>query len=207
MMALHTNKDSAHIMHLIRKNTIGAEIGVWMGNTSTQFLKKGLKKFYMVDPYSVEPYKNSSEMTYQEWLAKYQPITGEIAEAGFQKFYERVWKEIKSRFEHMNEVELCRETSDSFFERYLASKGHGNFEMLDWIYIDGNHSYEQCIKDLKNALNIVKPGGLIIGDDYGWPDAKWQKASVTKAVNEFVLSNDFGMNRQGMTQYVITVEV
>ena len=90
MMALHTNKDSAHIMHLIRKNTIGAEIGVWMGNTSTQFLKKGLKKFYMVDPYSVEPYKNSSEMTYQEWLAKYQPITGEIAEAGFQKFYERV---------------------------------------------------------------------------------------------------------------------
>ena len=79
--------------------------------------------------------------------------------------------------------------------------------MLDWIYIDGNHSYEQCIKDLKNALNIVKPGGLIIGDDYGWPDAKWQKAGVTKAVNEFVLSNDFGMNRQGMTQYVITVEV
>ena len=136
-----------------------------------------------------------------------QPITGEIAEAGFQKFYERVWKEIKSRFEYMNEVELCRETSDSFFERYLASKGHGNFEMLDWIYIDGNHSYEQCIKDLKNALNIVKPGGLIIGDDYGWPDAKWQKAGVTKAVNEFVLSNDFGMNRQGMTQYVITVEV
>jgi len=56
-------------------------------------------------------------------------------------------------------------------------------------------------------LNIVKPGGLIIGDDYGWPDAKWQKAGVTKAVNEFVLSNDFGMNRQGMTQYVITVEV
>ena len=43
--------------------------------------------------------------------------------------------------------------------------------MLDWIYIDGNHSYEQCIKDLKNALNIVKPGVLIIGDDYGWSDA------------------------------------
>ena len=205
-MATHTNKDSALIMHLIRKNTIGAEIGVWMGNTSTQFLKKGLKKFYMVDPYSVQPYKENSEMSYQEYLAKYQPITGEIAEAGFQKFYDRVWNEIKSRFEHMNEVELCRETSDTFFERYLASKGHGNFEMLDWIYIDGDHSYEQCIKDLKNAQNIVKPGGLIIGDDYGWPDAKWQKEGVTKAVNEFVLGNDFGMNRQGMTQYVITVE-
>ena len=160
----------------------------------------------MVDPYSVEPYKENSEMSYQEWLAKYQPITGEFAEAGFKKYYERVWKEIQSRFGSIEEVELCRETSDSFFERYLASKGHGNFEMLDWIYIDGDHSYEACIKDLNNAKEIVKPGGLIIGDDYGWPDAKWQKKGVTKAVNEFLLKTDFGINRHGMTQYAIKVE-
>ena len=89
MMATHTNVDSKNIMHLIKENTIGAEIGVWMGNTSSQFLKKRLKKLYMVDPYSVEPYKENSEMSYQEWLAKYQPITGEIAEAGFKKYYDR----------------------------------------------------------------------------------------------------------------------
>ena len=205
-MATHTNKDSVHIMHLIKKNTIGAEIGVWFGNTSTQFLKKELKKFYMVDPYSVEPYKENSEMSYQEWLAKYQPITGEIAEAGFQKYYERVWNEVKSRFGTFKEVELCRETSDTFFERYLASKGHGNFEMLDWIYVDGDHSYEGCISDLKNAKEIVKPGGLIMGDDFGWPDAKWQKPGVTKAVKEFILDTDFSITRYGMTQYAIKVE-
>ena len=78
--------------------------------------------------------------------------------------------------------------------------------MLDWIYIDGDHSYEACIKDLNNAKEIVKPGGLIIGDDYGWPDAKWQKKGVTKAVNEFLLKTDFGINRHGMTQYAIKVE-
>ncbi len=205
-MATHTNKDSVHIMHLIKKNTIGAEIGVWFGNTSTQFLKKELKKFYMVDPYSVEPYKENSEMSYQEWLAKYQPITGEIAEAGFQKYYDRVWNEVKSRFGTFKEVELCRETSDTFFERYLASKGHGNFEMLDWIYVDGDHSYEGCISDLKNAKEIVKPGGLIMGDDFGWPDAKWQKPGVTKAVKEFMLDTDFSITRYGMTQYAIKVE-
>ncbi len=205
-MATHTNKDSVHIMHLIKKNTIGAEIGVWFGNTSTQFLKKELKKFYMVDPYSVEPYKENSEMSYQEWLAKYQPITGEIAETGFQKYYDRVWNEVKSRFGTFKEVELCRETSDTFFERYLASKGHGNFEMLDWIYVDGDHSYEGCISDLKNAKEIVKPGGLIMGDDFGWPDAKWQKPGVTKAVKEFILDTDFSITRYGMTQYAIKVE-
>ena len=65
MMATHTNTDSKNIMFLIKPATIGAEIGVWMGNTSTQFLKKGLKKLYMIDAYSIEPYKNSSEMSLQ----------------------------------------------------------------------------------------------------------------------------------------------
>ena len=49
MMATHTNKDSVNIMHAIKPDTIGAEIGVWMGNTSTQFIKRRLKKLYMVD--------------------------------------------------------------------------------------------------------------------------------------------------------------
>ena len=204
MMATHTNKDSRHIMHAIKPNTIGAEIGVWMGNTSTQFLKKGLKKFYMVDAYSVQPYKENTEMSYQEYLAKYQPITGEIAEAGFQKFYDRVYKEIQARFSMFAEVEICRMTSDEWFEQYLAAKGHGNDEMLDWIYVDGDHSYEGCLKDLNNAKEVVKPGGLILGDDYGWPDAKWQKKGVTKAVNEFINKNNItNMIRHGMTQYEI----
>ena len=57
MMATHTNKDSRHIMHVIKPDSIGAEIGVWMGNTSTQFLKKGLKKFYMVPQNMNQPCK------------------------------------------------------------------------------------------------------------------------------------------------------
>jgi len=205
MMATHTNVDSKNIMHLIKENTIGAEIGVWMGNTSSQFLKKRLKKLYMVDPYSVEPYKENSEMSYQEWLAKYQPMTGEFSEAGFQKFYEKIWKHMKDKFGSLKEVELRRETSDDFFENYLVSLGHGNSEMLDWIYIDGDHSYEQCLKDLKYSKEIVKPGGYIIRDDYGWPEKKKKKPGVTKAVNEFKSENNFKMLRHGMTQYVIEV--
>ena len=160
----------------------------------------------MVDAYSIEPYKNNSEMTYQEYLAKYQPITGEIAPAGFQVFYDRVYAEVKERFKPYSEVEICRMTSDEWFEQYLSSKGHGNNEMLDWIYIDGDHSYEGCLKDLENALQVVRPGGLIIGDDYGWPDAKWQKPGVTKAVNEFINNNKLtNMLRHGMTQYEIRI--
>ena len=206
MMATHTNKDSVNIMHAIKPNTIGAEIGVWMGNTSTQFLKKNLKKFYMVDAYSVEPYKESSEMSYQEYLAKYQPITGEFSEGGFKKYYDRVYNEVKTRFSTFKEVEICRVTSDVWFEEFMAAKGHGNNEMLDWIYIDGDHSYEGCLRDLENALQVVKPGGLILGDDYGWPNSKWSKPGVTKAVNEFINKNNLTkMLRHGMTQYEIRI--
>ena len=198
-MATHTNKDSHNLMHVIKPNTVGAEIGVWFGNTSTQFLKKGLKKLYMVDPYSVEPYKENSEMTYQEYLAKYQPITGEFAEAGFQKYYDKVYAEINSRFKTFKEVEICRMLSDEWFKKY-------NDVELDWIYIDGDHSYEGCLSDLENGLKVVKSGGLILGDDYGWPNNRWNKPGVTKAVNEFInkhkLTNIF---RHGETQFEIRI--
>lgn len=200
MMATHTNKDSHNLMHVIKPNTVGAEIGVWFGNTSTQFLKKGLKKLYMVDPYSVEPYKENSERTYQEYLAKYQPITGEFAEAGFQKYYDKVYAEINSRFRTFKEVEICRMLSDEWFKKYNDVK-------LDWIYIDGDHSYEGCLSDLENGLKAVKSDGLILGDDYGWPNSKWNKPGVTKAVNEFINTNNLTNNmfRHGETQFEIRV--
>ena len=201
MMATHTNKDSRHVMHAIRPNTIGAEIGVWMGNTSTQFLKKGLKKFYMVDSYSVEPYKENTERSYQEYIAKYQPITGEFSEAGFQRFYDRVYNEVKERFQDP-EVEICRMTSDRWFELFQNNM----LDFLDWIYIDGDHSYEGCLRDLENSLKVVKQGGLILGDDYGWPNAKWSKPGVTKAVDEFINRHKLTkMLRHGETQYEIRI--
>jgi len=199
MMATHTNKDSKNIMHIIQPDTVGAEIGVWFGNTSTLFLKKNLKKLYMVDAYSIEPYKENTEATFQEYLAKYSRITGEIAPTGFQKYYDRVFAEVKSRFRTYKEVEICRMTSDDWFEKY------GDVE-LDWIYIDGDHSYEGCFKDLENSLKIVKPGGIILGDDYGWPNAKWSKPGVTKAVDEFINKHDLTkMLKHGETQYEIRI--
>ena len=199
MMATHTNKDSQNIMHLIKPDTVGAEIGVWFGNTSTQFVKKSLKKLFMVESYSVEPYKENSEMSFQEYLAKYSKVTGEIAPAGFAKYYDRVYAEVKSRFRTFKEVEICRMSSDEWFEKY-------NDVELDWIYVDGDHSYEGCLRDLENSIKVVKPGGLILGDDYGWPNAKWQKPGVTKAVNEFINKHELKqMFKHGQTQYEIRI--
>ena len=190
MMATHTNKDSAHIMHLIKKNTIGAEIGVWFGNTSTQFLKKELKKFYMVDPYSVDPYEYLGKDYMQQFYTKYSKITGEFSKEGFMRYYNGIHKEVCQKVKQYPAAQVCRMTSDEWFAE------HKDIE-LDWIYIDGDHSYEATLKDLNNAFAIVKKGGMILGDDYNL------KPGTTKAVNEFKEKNNLKIFRYGKTQFCI----
>ena len=50
---------------------------------------------------------------------------------------------------------------------------------LDYVYIDGEHSYEAVTRDLASYFPKVRPGGHLIGDDYGW-------TGVGAAVDAFV---------------------
>lgn len=199
MMGTHTNKDAPNILGLIPVNSVGAEIGVWFGNSSQIFLNKGLKELHLVDSWSVEPYKNNSEMPYDQYLAKYQRITGEFSEAGFTRYYEMVYKDVITRFGNDPRVKIHRMTSDEWFEKTDVE--------LDWIYIDGDHSFEGCYRDLNNALKVVKQGGRILGDDYMWPEQAYGKRGVTKAVDKFREENPQlkSMTQYGFTQYVIKV--
>ena len=55
-------------------------------------------------------------------------------------------------------------------------------ESLDFVFIDGDHSYEGCALDIKLWWPKLKPGGLLSGHDY--VDEK--NYGVQRAVNEFV---------------------
>lgn len=61
---------------------------------------------------------------------------------------------------------------------------------FDMIYIDGDHSYEGCRRDLEAAFKKIKYGGWIMGHDY---EMNMKKANtvwefgVKKAVDEFCL--------------------
>lgn len=40
------------------------------------------------------------------------------------------------------------------------------YQKYDFVFIDGDHSYEQCKKDIWNYEGLVKPGGIISGHNY-----------------------------------------
>ncbi|KKC27604.1 class I SAM-dependent methyltransferase [Sphingomonas sp. SRS2] len=50
--------------------------------------------------------------------------------------------------------------SDRFFEPDIIGD-----DRFDLIFIDGLHTFDQTLRDLLNAMNVLKPGGTIVVDD------------------------------------------
>lgn len=50
-------------------------------------------------------------------------------------------------------------------------------EYADFIFIDGNHTYEAVKHDILKAMKYIKPNGIIAGHDYNFE-------GVQKAINE-----------------------
>ena len=63
---------------------------------------------------------------------------------------------------------------------------------FDWIYIDGNHSYEGVKRDISVAKYKVKPDGLLVFNDYTfWSHRELMAYGVMQAVNEFCLEESW----------------
>ena len=53
-------------------------------------------------------------------------------------------------------------TSDEFFERHAAEQLPLG---VDVVFIDGLHTYDQTYRDVRNALKVLRPGGVILVHD------------------------------------------
>lgn len=73
----------------------------------------------------------------------------------------------------------------------MLCKLRENGSSYKFIYIDGDHSYEGCKKDLSIAWDLLEDGGVMFFDDYNdhlRPNPF--KFGVDSAVNEFFLGRD-----------------
>lgn len=58
-------------------------------------------------------------------------------------------------------------TSDTFFNVFTHEP-----DAYDFIYIDGDHTASQTVKDGLNAFQLLKVGGIIAFDDFMWSAGK-----------------------------------
>jgi len=158
-----------HLLEMLPKNSVCAEVGVHRGEFSARVLKiVNPKELHLIDPWKYEP-----SNTYKEALY------GGKTSRGQEEMDER-YHSVRQRFDaeiHSGRIVIHRDFSNNV----LGEFQDGYF---DWVYIDGNHLYEFVRQDLTLSFQKTKPGGYITGDDYqagGW----WQ-GGVKKAVDEFV---------------------
>jgi lipopolysaccharide biosynthesis glycosyltransferase len=147
------------IWHYFPKNSVGMEIGVFMGEFS-EYLYNTLdpKMLYLVDPF--EPNKLMS---------------GDKDGTNFitvHNLREYAAKKIIPKFKYKSNVQII---SDYSFNVLPLIKD----KTLDWVYIDGDHSYQGCLKDLLLARQKVKDNGIIAGHDYH------PEMGVMQAVDKF----------------------
>lgn len=141
------------------------ELGVALGGSfflNTIFLQKNLTKAHCVDSLA---YKDIP------WV---------------QQTYEKINSKVERLKEYFpdKEFQFFNSTTDDFFAH--------NKQTYDCIFIDADHDYEGVMKDYRNSLKFINPGGYLVFHDISndrtgvarcWEEVKQERQSP--AVYEF----------------------
>lgn len=154
--------------------TTGAEIGVAYGGHADYMLSNctGLKKLYCVDPYTPD-YNSTDGYSIPEGLSDY--YAGKFGMDEYEELYLHALHRIK-RFDGRGE--LIRQSSHEGWATVLFDRLRAG-EKLDFIFIDGRHTFGDLMADIELWSQLIRPGGIIAGHDYKHESYP----GVTRAVN------------------------
>jgi len=75
---------------------------------------------------------------------------------------------------------------------------------IDLVFIDADHTYDFVKADTATALKLLRPGGIILWDDYVWDERFPECAGVTRCVNELAQARPIA--RPEGTRFAIYVD-
>ena len=128
------------------------EIGSYIGESTVLFAEH-FKHVLSIDPFLNDYDENDDACKFADF------------EIVYKKFTENISK-------HHNITHIRKLSCDAI--EHIKDK-------VDFVYIDGLHTYDQVKKDIANYRKIIKENGVIGGHDYseGWPD-------IIKGVDESI---------------------
>ena len=143
-------------------NIVGVEIGTCRAESTAFILDKcpNIIKLYTIDPYKA----------YDDW-------NGEITQDTIDKFRKIAEKNLK---QYGDRYEMIRETSADAATKIKTITNKSEF---DFIFVDGDHSYDATKADCEAYYPLLKKGGLFCGHDYSSIEA------VNRAVTDFRENN------------------
>lgn len=153
-MRFHHDKmirDLLNLCEFLPKKALGVEIGSFAGESALLFMLSGkVGHLACVDPWNTDYYRDNR-------IA--------LAEASFDRVQAAMPGKISKH----------KLTGLEFLEARSESK-----VKLDFIYVDGDHSFECCRGEIQRSTSLIKPGGIICGHDYGYR----KSPGVERAVKE-----------------------
>ena len=141
-------------------------------------------------------------------MLEYMPKGATCAEVGIWKcdFSDKILKTMQPQKLHLIDIDQTAiKIADQRFNQdilngTIATHLGGSSETImsmpdnyfDWVYIDGDHSYQGVKQDLDATRLKLKPDGLIALNDYiFFGPLRLVKYGVIEAVNEFCIKHDF----------------
>nr|WP_246337368.1 class I SAM-dependent methyltransferase [Azospirillum oleiclasticum] len=150
-----------------------AEIGVAKGEFSRLILDVvNPHKLHLIDPWE---HQNRDD---------YLDDPNNVSETGHTQRYNKILLNFSAE---IAAGKIC-------VHRAYSSDAVGRFsdKQLDWVYIDGIHTYEGAYRDLCDYSPKIKENGFIIGHDYtnNMTATHWG-FGVVEAVNRFVVEHNW----------------
>jgi hypothetical protein len=156
------------LLSLLPRGAVCAEVGTWRGDFAQTILSsRRPRTLHLIDPWQYR-----DEDAYERAMFGGRTQDGQ---SEMDTIYQSVLDRFRPRIDR-GQVQVRR-------ARSVDAAGEFADESLDWVYIDGDHTYEAVKADLEAYFRTVKPGGFLAGDDYG--ERGWWDDGVTRAVDEF----------------------
>jgi predicted O-methyltransferase YrrM len=93
--------------------------------------------------------------------------------------FDKVYDYYKRRTESYSNISSIQNDSDNFFKSNIKP-------VYNFIYIDGDHTSAQVLKDAENAWNTLLVSGIMAFDDYLWGQGMPPELTPRPAIDEFL---------------------